>query len=350
MFKKLVKTVFPSIAADKGFTPDYSTFERERKVVDQDEELKPSKKLQAAAVPKAGPFYDYLFGESSLQTQQDPLSVFVANKINELILQPDTLLADLPVMPTSVAKVMSLIEADDFDLPALLKVIEQEASVAADVIKLANSPHYKRGDKQITDLHRAFMCMGATGLKDGVIQSYLKKFSASSGLYFKQFGEKIWVHSVNSAQYSQQLAEQYLSKEEANTVYLVGLLRNLGSMVIFQLMLEAFKHVDPDAQPNSASFKWLMAEQSLNLTITIAKHWQLPIKIIDILAAQSKDNKEQTPGALCVYEANIISQAKSLLDGKRISPETFEKYIESKSLRDNSKAFALSLLPEPINS
>lgn len=350
MFKALVQSVFPSVASDQGLTPDYSSFERTRVDTSEDPLETQSNKLQAETIPKAGPFFDYLFGDASQQSEQDPLSLFVANKVNELIMQPQELLADLPVMPTSVATVISLLENKDFDLSELLHVIEQEPSMAADMIKLANSSKYKRGENQVTDLQRAFMCMGAEGLKEGVVQVFLRKFSASSNLYYKQFGEKIWKHSFNSAQYSQKLAEQCLSPEEVNTVYLVGLLRNLGTMVIFQLMIEAFKYVDPDAQPNSAAFKWLMAEQSVNLTITIAKHWQLPKKIIDILAAQTKDNKEQVPGALCIFEANITSEAMCLFEGKRISREVFIKYTETKLIRDFAKTFSLSLLPEPINS
>ena len=349
MFKSLVKSVFSS-STNKGFTPDYESFERTRPKAQDAQDLELKNQAQAPAIPKAGPFYDFLFGDSNQAHKQDPLSIFVSSKINEVILNPELLLQDLPVMPASVAKVISLLESDAFDLPDLLKVIEQEPVVAADVIKLANSVKYKRGDRQITDLHKAFMCMGAEGLKNGVLQSYVKKFSASSNLYFKQFGEKIWNHSFNSAQYSQQLAEHYLSREEANTVYLVGLLRNIGAMIIFQLMLEAFKHVDPDARPDSANFKWLMADQSLNLTIAVAKHWQLPNVIIEMLAAQGKDNRDLVPGALSVYEADIISQAKSLFDGRRIRADIYQKYTEAKLQRDYSKQFAMSLLPEPINS
>ena len=351
MFKKLVKTVFPSVATDKGFTPDYESFERTRET--QLEEFvteTTGRKLQGDALPKAGPFYDFLFGNAERDIDQDPLSLFVAKKINELVMTPTQLLSDLPVMPSSVAKVMSIIDKDDFDLQELLQLIQQEPSVAADVVKLANTPKYKRGDSEITDLHKAFMCMGAEGLKNGVFQTYLNRFTSSPSLYFKQFGQKIWQHSHNSAIYSQLLAEKFLPEDEVNTIYLVGLIRNLGAMVIFQLLVDAFKHVDPDSQPNSASFKLLMAEQSLNLTITIAKHWNLPPKIIDILTAQNKDDKAQVTGALCVYEANIISEAMSLFFARRINVEIYQKYIDAKLSRPESKAFAMSLLPEPINS
>lgn len=351
MFKKLVRTVFPSVAKNKGFTPDYGSFERTR-----EENLAEfvaettGRQWQHNRLPTTPAFYDYLFGNSQQEIAQDPLSLYVANKINKLVLNPKTLIHELPVMPTSVIKVMSLIGQDDFDLPELLKLIKQEPSVAAGVIKLANTSRYKRGEQAVTDLHKAFMYMGAQGLKNGVIETYIKRFSVISNVYYKHFGEKIWQHSYHSALYSQLLAQQYLPEDEANTVYLVGLIRNLGTMVIFQLLVEAFKFVDPDATPNSASFKLLMAEQSLNLTMTIAKCWHLPAKIVDILAAQSKSNKAPVAGALCVYEANIISETMSLYRGNRIGAKAYQDTINAKLVRPDSKTFALSLLPELINS
>lgn len=340
MFKSLIKSVFPSFATGK-FEPDYASFERTRvNAATQEDAVAYVQKQSADVSPNAGAFYDYLFGDTSTLEQQDSLSEFVSAKINDIILNPTELLNDLPVMPTSVAKVISLLGNAEFDLSELIKVIEQEPSMAADMVKLANTSRYKRGDKEVTDLQRAFMYMGADGLKEGVIQVFLKKFSASSNLYFKQFGEKIWSHSFNSAQYAQQLASKVLTKEQANTVYLVALIKNLGTMVIFQLMIEAFKYVDPDAKPCSASFKWLMAEKSSGLTVTIAKHWQLPNQIIELLSIKSSVNDEAT----CIFDGNFIAESKALFDAKRLIRAEYESKIDTLDSA-SSKQFALSLLP-----
>ena len=348
MFKKLIQNIFPSVAYDKGFTPDYTTFERDRPAATEPELPSLSRADKTLTTPKAGPFWDHLFGDSNNQQQQDPLSVFVANKINEIIMQSGELLADLPVMPTSVSRVIELLKNKEFNLPELLDVIEHEPSMAADMIKLANSSKYKRGDSQVTNLQKAFMYMGAEGLKEGVIEVFLKKFSASSNLYFKQFGEKIWTHSFNSANYAQSLALKHFDKSHGSTLYLVGLLRHLGTMVIFQLMIEAFKHVDPDAQPSSASFKWLMAEQSLNLTITIAKYWQLPNSIIELLMAQNKLETDNENGAFCVFDAAVISEAQALFDAKKLTSEQYKHYINTKVSQSDSAELGISLLEESI--
>ena len=335
---------------DRGLTPDYMSFERSREKACIEEEKATSKvKVASFIQPKPEPFLDFLFGNSEQSTSEDPLSAFVASKINELIQQPNRLLAELPVMPTSVAKIVALLNEKSFDINELIDVIEHEPSMAADMIKLANSSKYKRGDKHVTDLQRAFMFMGAEGLKEGVLQVFLQKFSASSNLYFKQFGEKIWAHGFNAAQYAQELAVDKLGKQQASTVYVVALLHNLGTMVIFQLMTEAFKYVDPDAHPSSANFKKLMSEQALKLTVTIAQHWQLPDSILHMLNAQLQLSGANIDGAYFVSEAICISEAKLLFDARRITESGYIEYLETNNVSHDSTQFALSLIKQDVS-
>lgn len=350
MFKTLIRAVFPSMGQDRGLTPDYMSFERSREQACIEEEQASLKvKVASFVQSKPAPFLDYLFGSSEQSASEDPLSAFVSSKISELIQQPERLLAELPVMPTSVAKVVALLNEKSFDLNELIDVIEHEPSMAADMIKLANSSKYKRGDKHVTDLQRAFMFMGAEGLKEGVLQVFLQKFSASSNLYFKQFGEKIWAHGFNAAQYAQELAIDKLGRQEASTVYVVALLHNLGTMVIFQLMTEAFKYVDPDAHPSSANFKTLMSEQALKLTVTIAQYWRLPDSILHMLNAQMHLSEANVDGACCVSEAIHISEAKLLLDARRLTESSYIEYLQAHNVSHDSTQFALSLIKQDVS-
>ncbi|PMI73340.1 HDOD domain-containing protein, partial [Vibrio splendidus] len=173
-----------------------------------------------------GEFLDYLFGESRLRTESDPFSDFVACQIERLIRSPKALLNELPVMPASVTTLMAELQSDEFDVDALLTVIEREPSMAADVIKLANSAFYKRGEKQVTDLKTAFLNMGSQGLVEGVVNSYMKNFTPGNNIYWRHFGEKIWNHSVQTASFSKELMKDSSSQEDQAAAYFVGLIRN----------------------------------------------------------------------------------------------------------------------------
>ncbi len=134
-----------------------------------------------------GEFLDYLFGESRLRTESDPFSDFVACQVERLIRSPKALLNELPVMPASVTTLMGELQSDEFDVDALLKVIEREPSMA-DVIKLAERAYYKRSEKQVTDLKTAFLNVRCSPkLVGGVVNSYMKNFTPGNNIYWRHF-------------------------------------------------------------------------------------------------------------------------------------------------------------------
>lgn len=271
-----------------------------------------------------GEFLDYLFGESRLRTESDPFSDFVACQVERLIRSPKVLLNELPVMPASVTTLMRELQNDEFDVEALLKVIEREPSMAADVIKLANSAYYKRNEKQVTDLKSAFLNMGSKGLVEGVVNGYMKNFTPENNIYWRHFGEKIWNHSIQTASFSKELMKESPSQEDQATAYFVGLIRNLGKMIIFQMMVEAFKHVDPSVPPNSLALKRLMNSYSIRLTYTIAKFWEMPDSVLTVIGYQESSRYQCTPLGQAVFEANYLSELKYLLEEQVIDIEQFK--------------------------
>ncbi|CAH6846895.1 HDOD domain-containing protein [Vibrio chagasii] len=271
-----------------------------------------------------GEFLDYLFGESRLRTESDPFSDFVACQIERLIRSPKALLNELPVMPASVTTLMGELQGDEFDVEALLRVIEREPSMAADVIKLANSAYYKRSEKQVTDLKTAFLNMGSQGLVEGVVNSYMKNFTPGNNIYWRHFGEKIWNHSIQTASFSKELMKESPSQEDQASAYFIGLIRNLGKMIIFQMMVEAFKHVDPSVPPNSFALKRLINSYSIRLTYTIAKFWEMPESVLTVIGYQESSRYQCTPLGQAVFEANYLSELRYLLEEQVIDIEQFK--------------------------
>lgn len=323
MFKTLLKRVFKG---NKLAQANYSYFEETRNHQQQDaeqaiEQLQndlAQKAISVASIEEQQQigFYDYLFGESSLSQTQDELSLFVTEQIEKLLDNPKYLLDALPVLPASLNQVLAQLNDEAFDTQQLIELILQEPVIAAKVIELANSALYKRGDKDITDLKSAFMQLGTKGLIEGVINGFVSKLTPKSPIYFQQYGHKIWRHSQSTGEIAKALLMQSEYKEEAGQAYLIGLICNLGDMIIYQLLMEAFAFVHPDCQPSSLAFKALMYKNSKKLTFHIAKYWQFPEPILKVLALQVKVNKTtllkpllaQQPMACYIYEANLVSE------------------------------------------
>ncbi|MER2490932.1 HDOD domain-containing protein [Catenovulum sediminis] len=323
MFLKLLQTTLSAIQP-KTATPDYEAFQKSRHTHSQGKSVQRHKLSQAKQKKEVAEqpinekiklaFYDFLLGQCDDNDQQDPLTDFIVDKISELLKQPELFIKEMPTMPKSVSILITEIDDPDFNVQRLITVIEKEPAVATALIRLANSSMYKRSDKPITDLRKAFVQLGAAGVKEGVLNTFIKQMAPTNNLYFKMFGQKIWLHAEQTAQYSRQLAELTLEDEEINNAaYFTGLLHHLGKMIIFQLMIDAFKVIDPSTPPNSATLKRLMQEKGDNLTIAIAQHWQLPNEIVSALPNTNRLYISSDSLVSCVHQASIISEVLCVL-------------------------------------
>jgi HD-like signal output (HDOD) protein len=133
---------------------------------------------------------------------------------------------DLPPMPTVAGRAISLIENPDCTASELTKILSTDAALAARVLKIANSAMFAR-QREITTLSQAVMVIGFKSLKGVIVAATLRQFQ-------KKFGptEKlIWEGSMCSGMAAAAIAKQ-LKKKYAEEVFLLGLLHNLGQIVL----------------------------------------------------------------------------------------------------------------------
>ena len=360
MFRSIIKLLFSS--SKKHHTPNYTVFEEDAQS-EQELQDKAIEELQTSLESKQifnvsieekhqQSFYDFLFGQSPPTDQHDELSFHVANKIEKLLLQPKYILESLPVLPVSLAKVIEQLKDENFDADVLIGLIEQEPVIAGKVIELANSSYYNRNNKNITDLKSAFMLLGANGLMEGVVNGFVSKLTPQSQIYFKQYGNKIWKHSLTTGMIAKELINNSQYKQESAQGYLIGLICNLGDMIIYQLLMESFSYVHPDCQPNSFAFKDLMAKNSKKITYHIAKYWNFPVSILDSLALQAKLTQSSMLRAAfnkrsigCyIYEANILSELALMFEHGEIDKDAIREASTSLVSSDEAKQYIDKLL------
>ena len=258
-------------------------------------------------------FYGLLFSIKNESQYIDPISEIVEKHILELLRKPGLIIDALPIQPNALNQIFKELNSPNFEVDRLLLMIAKDPVIAAKVLELANSIYYNRSNKTIVDLKTAFMLLGQKGVMEGVIRGLMLKMVPKSQIYYQNYGKHIWQHSELTARVSEILAhEKGLNHKEA---YLLGLLLNLGNMVIFQLMIDAFSLVSPDVQPNSKNIKNLIIHFGARLTLDIAKLWHFPRCILEILLIQTKILDNQTlhcfsqrfPLAGVIFEAKQVA-------------------------------------------
>ncbi|WP_339771745.1 HDOD domain-containing protein [uncultured Paraglaciecola sp.] len=290
-------------------------------------------------------FYDYLLGPSQTSTTLNPIEQYILTRVNQALKSPESVLTHFPVLPQSVVALTNLLNDPDFDLKAFIKVVEKEPSIATELMKKANSPAYKRGDKDITNLQQAFMFMGAKDIKEFVLNRFIKNLCQQKPIYFKTFGEKIWLHSQDVASIAKSLGAQ--RKQNGEAAYTIGLMHDLGKVVIFQFMVEAFKKIDPDFKQDSLVFKKFLSEKSMRLSVELMKIWNMPKLIIDVVQEQVGDITELDnlePLSATLFEANLISEISLSYLGGHIQPEELVPLLAQTKLRTDARKFLLHKL------
>lgn len=291
-------------------------------------------------------FYDYLLGGQKTDSVS-ALERSILLDINVLLDKPDLLLDCLPKLPHSVNKLMALLDADDFNLNAFCAVVEKDPAIAAQLISVANSAQYNPGGDDITDIKRAFSLLGSQGVKQHVLMSVVKGVSTISNAYFKAFGEKIWVHSEDTAQLCRNLAR--LRGLDGDTAFLIGLIHDMGKIVIFRLIVDAFRRSSPDEKLGSSVVKHLLQQKSMQLSVLVATNWQMPKVVVTAIRDLSMSERQSSfsPLGEILINANFVSEWRLVLKAGLSTEQAFERAIMRMELADDVLGHIAAMEPLP---
>ncbi|HDZ07824.1 HDOD domain-containing protein [Pseudohongiella sp.] len=283
-------------------------------------------------------FYDYLLGVQNTDRISE-LEHEILLSTNALLDKPESMLDRLPKLPHSVSKLLAMLDTDDFDLPAFCAVVAKDPAIAAQLISVANSAQYNPGGDEITDIKRAFSLLGSQGVKQHVLLGFVKNVSNISHVYFKTFGEKIWIHSDETAHVCRDLAR--LRGLDADAAFLIGLVHDIGKIVIFKLIVDAFRRSNPDEKLGSSVVKQLLHQKSMQLSVLVATHWRMPDVVIAAIRDLARSERHSTfsPLGEVLINANFISEWRLVLEAGLSSEQAFERAIMRMQLADDVRSY-----------
>lgn len=286
-------------------------------------------------------FYDFLLGKSQKQTEINPLELKILKDTNKLLDKPDVIIKLLPQLPQSVLKLKNMLGNSEFNVKEFTGLIDKEPGMASHLIKVANSPLYNHSKKEISDLGHAFMMLGAETVKEHVLMRFFNQIIKIQPIYFKMFGEKLWAHSLLTANLAKKLAPTYNVNEE--TAYLTGLVHDLGKLLIFQLMVNAFKSANPDEKPESLLFKKIINAKSMTISIMVVSQWQMPQDLVTAVVelAKVRQQKPETGLGKALHEANLVSELTVMKQQKSVSAEHYLAMAKEAELSEEATALLM---------
>jgi putative nucleotidyltransferase with HDIG domain len=187
----------------------------------------------------------------------------------------------LPTLPQVVMRVLAMAESPRVSAIELAKAMDQ--SLAAKVLKMANSAYYGGRGRNISSIHHAIMLVGFEAVKEIILTtSFFHTFHDAQDV---QALQPLWQHSLDCALIAKRLAwmYQYDSLDEA---YLSGLTHDIGMLVIQQYFPDQWREIE---KKRELGVEWLQAEREvLELTHAdiggkIAERWAFPPNLVEAI-------------------------------------------------------------------
>lgn len=195
------------------------------------------------------------------------------------------------VLSDSFVRIKELIDDESSTIDDIADVILLDPALAGTILKLANSSFFNYPGK-IDTVSKAVLVLGITEVYNLVIAFFTNK--AFKNIVAEQdYLDEFWCKSVDSALIIKFLGVK-LGIPNAERLFILGLLHNLGELVIQQFSPEKVCEINVLAVPE---LPWQKQLALLGFTFgecsaQLLKEWQLPFTIIEPIRNQDFDDFE----------------------------------------------------------
>ena len=218
---------------------------------------------------------------------------------------------DVAPLPTTVTKLLSVMQGDDWSVDAAVDVIRFDAGLTARLLRLANSVAYGRAGRS-GNLREAVLRLGrsavlSTSMAEGV-RTALPAKSMPAGYTEREF----WQHSV-AATLAVEKLERALGIPVAPEVATAALLHDVGKLVLGHLLSPDVMAVLRRAVEEGHLVAWRAESEVLQVNhaevgALIAQHWNLPDLVVAGILHHHNPSLGEGNVAALVHVANEVAR------------------------------------------
>lgn len=267
---------------------------------------------------------------SQAPTTSDTLRSFITETLDQGNL-------DLPLLPVVGNQVLILVDDPNADASKLSSLIQQDQALAAQILRIANSPAYLPRSP-IVSLQQAISWLGLN-----MLAGLAFSVSVQSGVFttkgFEREVRNLWRHALASGLYGKEIARRL--RHNVENAFLCGLLHTIGKPVLLHQLLNHYSD-------GAKALEWetlepLLQEFHIAAGGQLAKAWKLPDPVQEAIRCYPDDTYDQatspTKGAVITCLADHLASCICMQDG-----------IEEEALRSLPVVQDLNFYPEDMTA
>jgi diguanylate cyclase (GGDEF)-like protein len=190
----------------------------------------------------------------------------------------------LPTLPGIAMKILETIRQESPCVKDIAAIVASDTSLSAKVLQVANSPFYGRSDK-IVSVHQAIAFLGLNEVKNMALGfSLIKTFTLKSKGAFDHV--QFWKDSLVGATAAELLANKLDSRNSENA-FCIGLMQNIGSLILAQSMPRQYeilmKEVLSNSVPLHRAESMRLGLNHMELGAHVLNTWGLPMPMVSAI-------------------------------------------------------------------
>ncbi len=155
-------------------------------------------------------------------------------------------LRTLPTLPKLLERVVIALEDPDINLASVAELIEIDQSLTSQVLRLANSAFYN-AQGSVSQVSHALVMLGTAVTRSVILSTSVLDMKAVAGL------PGFWEHSLGCAVAAGAIAK-VTGRANPEEVTAAGLLHDLGKVVLYKQLPDAFVHIVETAAETGRTF------------------------------------------------------------------------------------------------
>ncbi|WP_299180954.1 HDOD domain-containing protein [uncultured Neptuniibacter sp.] len=246
-------------------------------------------------------------------------------------------LGDLPVFTATVNRIQQISSSEESDAMALAMAIMKDASLSARLLKLANSPAYKRGQGNITVVSRAVVLLGFNQIKNicltlKLIESFHDTHPDLDvpGMMMRQF------LSANMAKELALRSEHPIDPEEA---YIGALLFGLGEIMVACTLPDQYRKMLRLKEQGDKKWPHIQAEvlgiSFSELGREMAAGWGYPKQVLGSMAQVDLKHLDEKSDLSACLPSLCNGMVEQLYGQDQQNEQPYDRLVDAVSLVGN---------------
>lgn len=190
---------------------------------------------------------------------------------------------DLPVFNPVALDVLKLLEDPYTDILDVVRAINEDQALSAQVLRMSNSPSYA-GRTRCETIKNAAIRLGARQMSNIAMAASHASLHASESPLINEIMQDLWLHSHACALGCRSVAMNTGQQAIADKAYMAGLLHDIGKLYILKAMERVGQILDLRAALERELLAQIFSEMHVELGCRVMDHWNIPPVYRDIAA------------------------------------------------------------------